>query len=104
MDFKKAIINEETAVRLMVYEIRDRNPEAVKFVPKTTDIKSILLHMKTRKYDTLMYLYGYKFLLEVLNLFEKNENYEECSHIVKQIERHNTLVNEKIPTKWKQQI
>lgn len=93
------MINSESAIRLMVYEIRERNPDAVKFVPKTRDIKTILLNMQTRKYDTIMYLYGHKFLLEILKMFEENENYEECDHIVKQIKSHNEIIKDKIPTR-----
>lgn len=83
----------------MIYEIRERNPEAVKFVPRTSDVKCILLHLKTKKYDTIMYLYGHKFLLEILAMYEEHENYEDCSEIVKQIKAHNELVNDNISTK-----
>jgi transcription elongation factor GreA-like protein len=93
------MMNDETFIRIMIYEIRERNPEVVKFVPTTQDVKSILLCMQTRKYDTIMYMYGYKFLLEILKLYEESENYEECLQIVEQIKKHNGLINDKIPTK-----
>jgi hypothetical protein len=93
------VINGETAVRIMIYEIREKNPDAVKFVPKTNDVKSILLYLKTRKYDTIMYLYGHKFLLEILEMYETHENFEECAEIVKQIKAHNELTKDNISTK-----
>lgn len=102
MDFSKVnpyMSSQETAVRIMVYEIRERNPDAVQFVPRTSDIKSILLCLSTKKYSTIMYMYGYTFLLEILKLYEEYENYEECGEIIKQIEDHNKLITDKIPTR-----
>lgn len=87
----------------MIYEIREKNPDAVKFVPKTNDVRSILLYLKTRKYDSIMYLYGHQFLLEILEMFEMHENFEECAEIVKQITAHNELVKDNISTKTKWQ-
>ena len=92
------MINGEAAVRIMIYEIRENNPEAVRFVPRTNDVKSILLFLQTKKYDTIMYLYGYRFLLEILKMYEKYENYEQCDEIVKQIRIHNEMLNDNIPT------
>lgn len=94
-----SLVNEETAVRIMVYNIRDLNPDAVKFVPTPNDIKSILLYLKTRSYSTLMYVYGHKFLLEILNVFEEHENYEECANITAQINNHNRILQDSIPTR-----
>lgn len=93
------LVAAETAVRIMIYEIRERNPSAVRFIPKTADVKSILLFLKTKKYDTIMYLYGHKFLLEIMNMYEECENYEECAEIKRQIERHNELLNDNLEIK-----
>jgi len=92
------IINEITAVRIMIYEIRERNPDAVKFVVTPTEVKTILFFLKIKKYDTLMYLYGHQFLIEIMKTFEAVENYEECVEIVKQIQAHNNYFKENIPT------
>jgi len=92
-------MKDETLIRIMVYEIREKHPDAVRFNPTPKDIKSILLYMQTRKYDKIMYMYGYKFLLKILELFEDVENYEECFQIVEQIRKHNNLINDNIPTK-----
>lgn len=100
MEFDKlfASTNEETAVRIMIYEIREQNPASVRFVVTPGDVKTILLYLKTKKYDTIMYLYGHPFLLEILKTFEKYENYEECNEIVKQINAHNDLFENKLKT------
>jgi hypothetical protein len=95
------IASEETLVRIMIYEIRERNPKAVGFVPTTQDVKSILFHLKTKRYSTIMYLYGTEFLLEILNMCEENENFEDCAEIVKQIKKHNEQLNDNVPTKNK---
>jgi hypothetical protein len=95
---KNSVPNEETVVRIMIYEIREINPDAVRFTVKSDDVRSILLYMRTRKYDTIMYAYGYKFLLEIMKMFEKHENYEECKEIKRQIEEHNKLLFDSIPT------
>ena len=92
-------ITEELAVRIMVYEIREKNPAAVGFVVTPGDIKTILLYLKSKKYDTIMYLYGHPFLLEILKQFEAVENYEVCEEIVKQITAHNNLFENNLKTK-----
>jgi hypothetical protein len=97
--FGKLKVNEETVIRLMIYEIREKNPDSVKFVPTPGDVKSILLYMKTRNYNTIMYIYGHRFLLEILNMFEDHENFEECEEIVKQIKTHNEFLKDNLPTK-----
>ena len=93
-------ITELTAIRIMIYEIRESNPNAVRFVVTPRDVSTVLLYMKTQKYDTLMYLYGHPFLLEIMRIFESAENYEECAEIVKQIEAHNSLYENNITTKY----
>ena len=50
-----------------------------------------------------MYNFGHKFLLGILELFEEAENYEECEEIIKHIKEHNKLLEENIPTSWKNQ-
>ena len=61
-DAMKNAASEETYTRIMIYEIRERNPAAVGFVPTSQDVKSILFHLKTKRYCTVMYLYGTAFL------------------------------------------
>ena len=97
--FEGINVTAEPAVRIMIYEIRERNSNAVRFIPKTHDVKTILLLLHTKKYDTIMYLYSHAFLLEIMNMYEECENYEECDEIKKQIERHNKMLNDNLETK-----
>lgn len=92
-------ITDEQIVRIMIYEIRDKHPEAVKFIVTPENVKTVLLYLVTKKYDTIMYLFGHEFLLKIMNMYEGYENYEVCDDIVKQIQLHNTMFDENIPTK-----
>ena len=96
---KQLYSNHETLVRILVYEIRLRNPKAVKFIVNTSTVKSILLHLKTQKFDVLMYLYGHPFVIELLKILEEYEEYEMCAEIKRQIEEHNALVKDCLPTR-----
>lgn len=89
----------ETAVRMMIYEIRARNPDAVRFAVTPGDVRSILLCMATERYDTVMYAYGHAFLLEVLRLHEECERYDACAEMKRQIERHNDAMGDDRPTR-----
>ena len=96
MDIK---INSTTAVRIMCYDIFERNPEIKGFIVTPDIVNSLLFCLEARKYDTIMYTFGYKFLLEILKMFEEVENFEECNEIKKQIELHNVELIDNIPTK-----
>lgn len=97
-------INSETAVRLLIYEIRERNPDAVKFAPKTQDIRTILLLLSTKRYSSIMYLYGRQFLFEVLKLYEEFENFEQCQEILSQVRTHDELFDDDVLSKMKRSI
>lgn len=90
-------VTDEQIVRILIYEIRDRYPDVVNFIVTPQDVKSILLYLITKKYDTIMYLYGYKFLIGILKMYEEYENFEECAEIIKQIKEHNIYFKEEIP-------
>ena len=96
---KQLSANHETLVRILVYEIRLRNPNAVKFVPNTSAIKSILFHIKVRRFDTLMLLYSHAFVIELLKLYEEMEIFEVCAAIKTQIEDYNFHMHENLPTR-----
>lgn len=83
----------------MIYEIRDRKPELVRFVVDEWVVTSIHSYMETRRYELLMCCYGHQFLLEIMKMFEDAENYEECDEIVRQINTFNKLISEKLTTK-----
>lgn len=86
------------ATRLLIYEIRDRNPDAVKFVIDESTCKTVHFYLMTKKFDTIMYLFGHSFLLEIMKTLEQFEIYEGCAEIVKQIQEHNKLVNDNLKT------
>lgn len=87
MELENFSVNERTIVRIMLYEIRERNPDSIKFIIKDRVVTMILLCLKTRRYDSIIHLYGKNFLLEILKMFEENENFEECVHIINQINK-----------------
>ena len=95
---KKSNIMMMTVIRILIFEIRHRNPDAVKFIINDYTVNNILENINNKRFNTIMYLYGYKFLLELLKLYEENEMYEICEEIKIQIEKHNILVNDTIPT------
>jgi len=94
---------QSTMTRIMCYEIRERHKEAVDFVVNEYVVKNLSFYLKIKRYDSIMYNFGHKFLLGILELFEEAENYEECEEIIKHIKEHNKLLEENIPTSWKNQ-
>lgn len=92
---------EFTMTRILCYEIRERHREAVGFVVDDYVVKNLSFYLKIKRYDTIMYHFGYKFLLGILELFEEAQNYEECNEIIKKINEHNELLEDKIPTSYK---
>src|ERR1035437_2784459 len=92
---------EQTMTRILCYEIRERNRPAVDFVINDYAVKGLTFYLKIKRYDAIMYHFGYRFLLGILELFEEAKNYEECGEIKKQIDHHNILIRGDIPTQWK---
>jgi len=74
-------IPEKTAVRIMIYEVRDRRPEAVKFIVDDSAVTELLEYLKSRDYRDIIRVFGHEFTAGVMRLFEEYENYEECRHI-----------------------
>lgn len=58
---------------------------------------SISVQIYANKFDTLMYLYGYKLILQLKEYYLSIEDYEKCYEIVKTIEEHNELHKQSIP-------
>jgi uncharacterized protein YukJ len=84
-DLSNVKLTEETVVRIMVYEIRERNPSAVSFIPDTNSIKMITSYLQERRFDKITYSFGMNFVMEILKLCEEGENYEMCTIIRNQI-------------------
>ena len=79
-------VSDETNVRILLYEIRDRNPNAIKFNITTNDVTSILFYMKIKHYHTISLLYGELLVNEILKIYEEYENFEECQIIKNELE------------------
>jgi len=94
------IKSEITLTRLLIYELRHRNPDCVKFLVDESMIKSILFALKIKSYDTILYSYGHKFLIELLKYFEELEKYEDCHFIKETILEHNKYANDNLTTKF----
>jgi len=65
------------------------------------EIKSFAVTLEMNQFSTIMYLYGYKILIGLIECYKQDENYEKCAEIVKQIQAHNALVNDSVPTQLK---
>lgn len=72
-------------VRILIYEIRDKNPEAVKFIVSANEVETISKNLIEKKYDVLIKLYGKDFVNGILKMHEEYENFEECSIIINKI-------------------
>lgn len=55
--------------------------------------------MKHNQYTECLYQYGYYSLLCLMDEYEQNEMYEECSVIIDVIREHNELMNDNLPTR-----
>ena len=59
--------------------------------PQKWDLEQVLKYIEQDDYNQLMFNYGEIYCLIVLDMFEKREEYETCSEILKQIETHNVV-------------
>ena len=78
--------------------IQQNHPDCITHSLIGRDIERMAGYMKDSRFEKIMYLHGHKYLLAVLQYFTKQEKYELCSKIVKAINNHNAMVNDKIPT------
>lgn len=89
----------ENVIREIIVEIETRNSDSVKFLYTPGDINNILNLFQRREYYKILYTYGYLFLLELMQSLEDREYYEECVIIKKDIDLHNSKLNDNIPTR-----
>lgn len=99
LDIINSIKSEVTLTRILIYNIRETNPDAVKFVVNESTVKSLLFALKIQSYDTILYSYGHLFLLELLKKFEELEKYEDCHLIITTILEHNKYTYDNLTTK-----
>lgn len=77
----------------------ESNPDSISFVLTERDEMEISSMIDGSNFGKIMLCYGYKFLLALLDYFERTEQYEKCAAIKKSIELHNEMVNDSIPTR-----
>ena len=77
---------------------RRYHEDAIQFQVTAGDLNQIGVYLFTGNYKRLMYEYGHKFLLSVLDRAEREERYLTCASIKLQIEWHNKLLNDNLPT------
>ena len=75
-------------VRILMYEIRDKNPDSINFVISPKNVETIAKNLIEKRYDKLISMYGMNFVNEILKMHEEYENYEECSIIVTKINKN----------------
>ena len=76
-------------VDIIIKFVIDNNPDTIKFQVTPNDKIRIAECIGKKEFDTMMYLYGHGFLLEVLSYFEGIEEYEQCMAIKESIRNHN---------------
>lgn len=83
----------------MVDWVEENHPESIRFQLDPATMKSIAVNSEANGFKTIMYLFGYKFVLSLLKYYEQTEQYEKCGYIVKGIEAHNKVIKNQIPTR-----
>lgn len=66
--------------------------------PQKWDLEQVLKYIERDDYNQLLFDYGERYCLIVLDLFEQVEWYETCAEVVKQIETHNMVANTNFKT------
>ncbi len=85
-------------VGVIVGQIKKKNPESVRFnVSDENNIRSIYFYIQAGNFDTLMYMFGHGFLIELLHYYEQEQEFETCAKIVERIKYHNELVHDNLP-------
>lgn len=79
--------------------VMEHHHDVIKVYITENDTQSIAFYIETKKYDTLLYLYGHQILLGMLEYFVTIEEYEICKCIVDGIKKFNKETNSKVPLK-----
>jgi len=93
------MITARTIIEDSIDYIETKYPGLIRFVPDEYVLKSLELHVQTKKFSTPLYLYGINFLLAFMEYCVEIEEYEICSAILNAINDHNSLIGDKLPTK-----
>lgn len=82
----------------IVEYIEDNYPNNVNFVVDNYTINIIAKGLRENRYENILYSFGIRFLLSILEFFIKEEEYEKCSKIVEEIQIHNSCFKSNLPT------
>lgn len=80
----------DLAEEVLTYAIIKR-PEIFPMIHSHDAICVIALYLASEQYMKISYGFSHGLLLDILEYFQVNENYEKCLKIVKQIEEANQL-------------
>lgn len=82
--------------------IQKKYPDCIRHSMTGENIENIARYMKEGRFQKIMYMFGHRYLLAILQCFTEQEKYELCDKIVKAINNHNQTVKDKIPTSLSQ--
>lgn len=83
---------------LTIYNFFKRT-EKIKNYPSKEDCKQILFYIEQDNYLQIIYDYGNVYLLILLNMFEKREDYEICKDILVTIKNRRKVSGEDLKTR-----
>lgn len=63
------------------------------------DVEQLIKLIELENYNQILFDYGEKYCLIILDFFEKEELYATCSEIVSQIYKHNQVTGSKYKTR-----
>ena len=78
--------------------IQGEFPELITFPIDDDQMKTIEFYIDSGRYSVLMDLYSPKFVRAILSFFEVENEFEECRHIVNQIQERNRIMKLNIET------
>lgn len=94
---KQIKMRSHIAIPIFAY-LKGEFPELITFTIDDDQMKTIEFYIDSGRYNVLMDLYSPNFVRGILSFFEVEDEFEECLHIVKQIEERNRVMRINIPT------
>jgi len=94
---KQIKMRSHIAIPIFAY-LKVEFPELITFTIDDDQMKTIEFYIDSGRYNVLMDLYSPNFVRGILSFFEVEDEFEECLHIVKQIEERNRVMRISIPT------
>lgn len=94
---KQIKMRSHIAIPIFSY-LKEEFPELITFTVDDDQMKTIEFYIDSGRYSVLMDLYSPNFVRAILSFFEVEDEFEECLHIVNQIEERNRVMRTNIPT------